>query len=333
MTVAGADSRWGSRWRTQEDSSGCLEKAGMRTERIRLLIVTHDLLGDPFWAILLRGVAEGAQDTGCDTDHYRPEVFTPSKMRAVVERALARHPDGLITTLPDPEALDRTLRTAIKDGLPVIILNTFDRRPAEARLPALCSIGADDVEGGRRAAEKILECGPSRGALCVDHYKERNTCHEQRAAGFTQRMTEARAPVDHLAVDGSDPELAMEAVAQRLDNKDRPIDAVVSLGPPGWAFVDAALVTTGLTGQIRHVTFDVTDDVLNAIGKGGTLATIDCQQFLQGYLGVVLMNAYLRHDVSPCGEIMTGPRIIDLATLSRARERFAAGVVRGRIGT
>ena len=326
MTVAGADSRWGSRWRTQEDSSGCLEKEGTRTERIRLLIVTHDLLGDPFWAILLRGVAEGAQDTGCDTDHYRPEVFTPSKMRAVVERALARHPDGLITTLPDPEALDRTLRTAINSGLPVIILNTFDRRPTEARLPALCSIGADDVEGGRQAAEKILESGPSRGALCIDHYKKRNTCHEQRAAGFTQRMTEARTPADHFAVDGSSPELATQAVAQRLRSKDRPIDAVISLGPPGWALVDAALTTTGLVGEVRHVTFDLTEDVLNSIGDGGTLGTIDCQQFLQGYLGVVLMNAHLRYGVSPCGEIMTGPQLIDFANLPRVRERFAAGI-------
>jgi simple sugar transport system substrate-binding protein len=304
----------------------------MRTERIRLLIVTHDLLGDPFWAILLRGVAEGAQDTGCDTNHYRPEVFTPSKMRSVVERALAQHPDGLITTLPDPEALDRTLRTAINNGVPVIILNTFDRRPTEARLPALCSIGADDAEGGRRAAEKVLECGPSRGALCIDHYKKRNTCHEQRAAGFAQKMTEARAPVDCLAVDGSNPGLAVQAVAQRLETTGRPINAVLSLGPPGWAFVDAALVGTGLLGRIRHVTFDVTDDILKSISDGGTLGTIDCQQFLQGYLGVVLMNAYLRHGVSPCGEIMTGPRLVDFATLPQARERFVAGVGRGRIG-
>ena len=220
----------------------------MRTERIRLLIVTHDLLGDPFWAILLQGVVEGARVAGCDTDHHRPDVFTPARMRAAVERALAQHPDGLLTTLPDPEALDRTLRTAIDDGLPVIILNTFDRRPAAARLAALCSIAADDVEGGRRAAEKILECGPSRGALCVDHYQKRNTCHEQRAAGFTQRMSEARALVDHLAVDGSDPGLAARVVAQRLERTDRPIDAVLSLGPPGWALVDAAAVATGLDG-------------------------------------------------------------------------------------
>jgi simple sugar transport system substrate-binding protein len=98
-----------SSWGITKDCSGGFEKGCMPTERIRLLIVTHDLLGDPFWAILLRGVAAGARDAGCDVGHYRPEVFTPSKMRAVVERALAEHPDGLITTLPDPEALDRTL--------------------------------------------------------------------------------------------------------------------------------------------------------------------------------------------------------------------------------
>ena len=82
----------------------------------------------------------------------------------------------------------------------------------------------------------------------------------------------------------------------------------------------------GLIGQIRHVSFDVTQDILDSIGDGNTLATIDCQQFLQGYLGVVLMHAYLRHGVSACGEIMTGPRIVDLTTLPDARERLAAGL-------
>ena len=48
--------------------------------------------------------------------------------------------------------------------------------------------------------------------------------------------------------------------------------------------------------------------------------------FLQGYWKVVLMNAYIQHGVRPCGEIMTGPLVVDLATLPEARERFAAGV-------
>jgi simple sugar transport system substrate-binding protein len=325
MTVAEGPN-WGGG--TQPRASGAPGKLGVRTGRTRLLIVTHDLLGDPFWTMFLNGVAEGARDTGCDTDHCRPQVFTLCNMFAVVQRAIARHPDGLITTLPEPEALDPVLRAAIDDGLPVIILNTLDRRPVQARLPALCSIGADDLEGGRRAAEKILQSGLSRAALCVDHYTKRNACHEQRAAGFTQRMTEAGAAVDQLAVDGGAPNLAVQTMAQRLARTHRPIDAVVSLGPPGWAFVNAALIATGLIGQIRHVSFDVTQDVLDSIGEGGTLATIDCQQFLQGYLGVVLMHAYLQHGVSPCGEIMTGPRIVDLATLPDARERLAAGLGR-----
>jgi simple sugar transport system substrate-binding protein len=320
----------GPKWArgTQPHASDGPEKGDVRPGRTRLLIVTHDLLGDPFWTIFLHGVAEGAKDAGCETDHYRPEAFTCSNMLAMVQRALARHPDGLITTLPDPESLDPVLRAAIEDGLPVIILNTLDRRPAQARLPALCSIGADDLEGGRRAAEKILQSGSNRAALCVDHYTKRNACHEQRAAGFTRRMTEAGVAVDQLAVDGGAPNLAVQAMAQRLAGTHRPIDAVVSLGPPGWAFVNAALLATGLIGQIRHVSFDVTQDILDSIGDGGTLATIDCQQFLQGYLGVVLMHAYLRHGVSPCGEIMTGPRIVDLATLPDARERLAAGLGR-----
>jgi simple sugar transport system substrate-binding protein len=323
MTIAKGP-KWGGG--TQPQASGGPEKAGIRTGRTRLLIVTHDLLGDPFWAIFLLGVAEGAKDAGCETDHCRPEVFTPSNMLAVVQRALARHPDGLITTLPDPETLDPVLRAAIEDGLPVIILNTLDRRPVQARLPALCSIGADDLEGGRRAAEKVLQSGPSRAALCVDHYTKRNACHEQRAAGFTQRMTEAGAAVDQLAVDGGAPDLAVQAIAQALAGTHRPIDAVVSLGPPGWAFVNNALLATGLIGQIRHVSFDVTQDILDSIGDGNTLATLDCQQFLQGYLGVVLMHAYLRHGVSACGEVMTGPHIVDLTTLPDARERLAAGL-------
>jgi simple sugar transport system substrate-binding protein len=293
---------------------------------MRLTAVTHDILGDPFWTSFVRGLADAAGQVGCTLQHVSPERYTVGAMHAVLDRAIADRPDGLLTTLPDPAALDARLRAAIDDGLPVIVLNTVDGRPPEVRLPALCTIGSDDHAGGRLAAEKTLAAGSGRLTLCVDHYRVANVCHGQRIEGFSQRVEEAGGRTLRVPIDGADAEGSTLDLERALAEVGDALDGVLTLGPPGWLAVDLALTRSGLAKRVSHVSFDVTPGVLEAIEAGRTLGTIDCQQYLQGYLGVILMSRYVAYGLVPCGDVMTGPRFVDAPLVPRIRARLDAGV-------
>lgn len=293
---------------------------------VHLAAVTHDILGDAFWTSFARGLHEGARQVDCTLEHVRPERYTADRLRNLVDQVIASRPDGLLTTLPDPAALDAPLRDAIERGLPVIVLNTFDRRAPAARLPALCAIGADDREGGRLAAEKVLAAGRCRHALCVDHYRAVNVCHGQRIDGFEARLHEAGVRVSRVRVDGRDLDGAARGLEAALAAMGPELDAVLTLGPPGWAIADRVLRRRGLDQNVVHVTFDVTAAGLDAIEAGRTLGTIDCQQYLQGYLGVIVMSRYVTYGLLPCGDVVTGPRFVDTTLVPRLRARIAAGV-------
>jgi simple sugar transport system substrate-binding protein len=67
----------------------------------------------------------------------------------------------------------------------------------------------------------------------------------------------------------------------------------------------------GKLGQIKLATFDLSPDVLQAIADGNMLFAIDQQQYMQGYLPIVLLKLYasnLNTIANPV--LMTGPGFV-----------------------
>ena len=64
-------------------------------------------------------------------------------------------------------------------------------------------------------------------------------------------------------------------------------------------------------GQIKLATFDLSSDVLNAIKSGQMLFAIDQQQYLQGYLPIVLLTLYKTNLNTIANDILqTGPGFV-----------------------
>jgi simple sugar transport system substrate-binding protein len=289
-----------------------------------MALVTHDLQGDPFWAPFLAGARDGARCTDVHVEHVRPATYSVAAMRDALARALASTPSALLTTLPDADALDAPLRAAAADGLPIMLLNTLDKRPPDRRLPVLCGIGADDRAGGRMAAERVLAAAACRHALCIDHYRVRNTCHAERIDGFREVFEAAGGEVTVIDLDATDARSAQARIMDALHGSGRPIDCMLTVGPPGWRHAEAALARTSRVPHVVRVSFDVTDEVLDAIGRMSALGTIDSQQYLQGYLGVTLIDRYLTHGVIPIADVLTGPQWVHSGNLNAAYKRLRA---------
>jgi simple sugar transport system substrate-binding protein len=272
---------------------------------MQLVAVTHDLLGDPFWDPFVAGLSEGGRDARCTVRHLRPETYSVDSLLHLIEQALELRPAGLITTLPAPAQQHQILQQAINAGLPVGVLNTFDRRPIAERLMTVFRVGADDYAGGRIAAEHMLALDANGPALVVDHYRVPNTCHAARIDGFAARMKEAKCSVDVIAVDTLEATTPAQlaAILER-----RTFTSVLSLGPPGFDLM-GPLIRHRPTPP-RHVTFDVTPKSLAAMAATELIGIIDCQPHLQGYLGVVLMAQHLRQNCAPVADVLTGPRLL-----------------------
>ena len=80
--------------------------------------------------------------------------------------------------------------------------------------------------------------------------------------------------------------------------------------------------------QILLATFDLSPEVLTAIDAGTILFAIDQQQYLQGYLGVLIVTQYAQYNLLPGGgqPILTGPGFVDQETALTVQELSEQGI-------
>jgi simple sugar transport system substrate-binding protein len=128
-----------------------------------------------------------------------------------------------------------------------------------------------------------------------------------------------------IAVDLNDPTGAQQAIAAALTQAPD-TNGILTLGPTGSAPALAALREGGLLETISLATFDLSPEVLQAIVDGEMLFAIDQQQYLQGYLPVVLLTLYATNLNTVANEvIMTGPGFVTQENAARVIELSEAG--------
>lgn len=103
---------------------------------------------------------------------------------------------------------------------------------------------------------------------------------------------------------------ARNAIANYLQ-RNPGIEGVLTLGPVGAEPALQALQQVGRLGRIRFATFDLSAAVLEALERRQMDFAIDQQQYLQGYLPIVILTLYKRYGLLPANDvILTGPGFV-----------------------
>jgi simple sugar transport system substrate-binding protein len=287
----------------------------------RIVVVTHGQASDPFWSVVKNGVDQAAADMRVTVEYQAPSTFDMVAMSQLIDAAVASEPDGLVVSVPDPDALRASIEAAIAAGIPVISINSGSDVAEE--LGVLAHVGQTEYEAGFGAGQRIAAAG-GMNALCVNQ-EVGNVALDLRCQGFTDALAEAGGAVTVLAVDLSDPTGTQGSISAALA-ADETIDTVFTLGPTGAVPALAALEEEGLLGTINVATFDLSPEVLTAIDEGTMLFAIDQQQYTQGYLAVVHMTLYLENLNTP-GQVLipTGPGFVTQDTAATVIEYSARG--------
>ncbi|WP_419694192.1 sugar ABC transporter substrate-binding protein [Mesorhizobium muleiense] len=297
----------------------------MRPKRLKFYAITHDILGDVFWDVFRRGLMDAAERYDVDVEHLRPGKFSPEIQAGLIEGAMHAQPDGIISTIPRVEAVDAPLRAVIQRGIPVIAINARDPRPQGERIPYLFYIGGDDTSAGRLAGNYLIGKLSPKSGMCVDHYLHDHICHSDRYQGFEQAFGAKGLRSGRLRVPGGDAEACARAVAEYL-TENTGVDAVLTLGPPGAQAVIDARKLVPHERQWAHMTFDVAQPQIDGIRSGDIVATIDSQQYLQGYLSVQQMWLHVAQGFTMADDIYTGPAIVDASNVDAAEDGVRRGI-------
>ena len=294
--------------------------AGDRTG-LRFVVVSHGQASDPFWSVVQNGVNQAATDMGVEVEYQAPDTFDMVQMSQLIDAAVATDPDGIVVSIPDPDALGESIRAAVDAGIPVISMNSGSDVAAEFGL--LNHVGQTEYEAGVGAGQRMGEAGVTN-ALCVNQ-EVGNSALDERCRGFTDGLGESGGAVEVLEVDLNN---AAEAES-RIDaavSADDTIDGVLALGPTGAAPALAALTAADKLETVSLATFDLSPEVLEAIVAGEMLFAIDQQQYIQGYLPIVLLTLNITNLNTVANPvIMTGPGFVTQENAERIIELSAAG--------
>lgn len=301
-----------------EAATGTVE---LELRPLRFVVVSHGQASDPFWSVVKNGVDAAATDMRVTVEYQAPSTFDMVAMSQLIDAAVASEPDGLVVSIPDADALGDSITAAIDAGIPVISMNSGSDVAAD--LGILTHVGQTEYEAGLGGGQRMAEAGATT-ALCVNQ-EVGNVALDLRCQGFTDAMTEAGGTVEVLAVDLADPTDSQEKIAAALTaNPD--VDSILTLGPTGAAPALAALEDEGLLGEILLATFDLSPEVLEAVRDGNMLFAIDQQQYLQGYLPIVLLTLY-KENLNTVGSdvLLTGPGFVTADNAAQVIDLSAAG--------
>jgi len=288
---------------------------------LSFVVVSHGQASDPFWSVVQKGVAQAGTDMRVDVQYQAPTTFDMVAMSQLIDAAVASSPDGLIVSIPDPEALSPSITKAIEAGIPVISMNSGS--DVAKSLGILVHVGQTEYEAGLGGGQRLAEAGGKK-AICVNQ-EVGNAALDQRCMGFDEGFKSGGGTSEVIAVDLNDPTGSQQRIDAALTS-DPDIDTILTLGPTGAAPALAALTAANKLESVKLATFDLTPEVLEAVAAGQMLFAIDQQQYLQGYLPVVLLTLFATNLNTIANEVlMTGPGFVTAENATRVIDLASAG--------
>ena len=270
----------------------------------RYVMVTHGEGKDPFWPVVQKGGEDAARAVGADFEYIYNPSADMSDMASSIQAAAATQPDGMVISLPDPDALGPAIQAAVAAGVPVITMNSG--LESSAALGALMHVGQPEYLAGQSAGARAASEGATN-ALCMIQ-EQYNTALSDRCNGYGEAV-----PVKFIDTTSDPATIETRATAALQANSD--IDAILSVGPHVCVAVDKAVAALGMT--VHHSCFDLSPEVMDLINADRVSFTIDQQQRLQGYMPIIVLHLYNNGaGLLPGANIPSGPGFVDKSNAS-----------------
>ena len=285
--------------------------SGFAFAKLQFTFICHGGEENPFWATVYNGAVEAAKQCDVDFVMIRPKNEADiASVLANFKATLAQKPDGIITTIPEPNMFDDVVKEALAMGIPVICANTDDPEGVQGNA-RLSYIGQDLEQAGYFLAQTAIKDLPQgeKFHFLVPAEAPGLVWAESRARGITRALEEAGHTYERL-----DATMQMDVAQSRVQAylQSRPetkgILCVGGIAPTGAA---KAVQNLGKKpGEIIICGFDLLPEMLAQIQAGYIKFTVDQQPFLQGYLSVHQLYCMKTYGMS-AWDVNTGNAIVD----------------------
>ncbi len=210
----------------------------------------------------------------------------------VVENFMTRKVSGIVLAPLDSQALVKPVNTAMKAGVPVVIMDSGLKSSNYVSF-----VATDNFKGGQLAGEQLGKILNGKGNVILFRYAVGSNSTEQREAGFLDALKKFPG-IKIISQDqyaGATRELAYTASQNLLQRFGREVDGIfVPCEPPTIAMTKALRDIGRAGGKVKVVGFDAGSQEVADLKSGDVQALVVQNPVKMGYLGVKTMVQHLR---------------------------------------
>ncbi len=216
----------------------------------------------------------------------------------VVENFISRRVSGIVLAPLDSKALVRTVNTATRAKIPVVIMDSGLKSDSYVSF-----IATDNFKGGQLGAEHLGKLLGGKGKVILLRYAVGSASTEERETGFLDVMTKNFPGIKILSSDqhaGATRETAYQAAQNLLSRYGKEVDGMFAPCEPVTIGVTMALRNIGrVGGQVKLVGFDAGTQSVEALKRGDVQGLVLQNPVKMGYLSVMRLVDHLRGQQVP----------------------------------
>jgi simple sugar transport system substrate-binding protein len=280
-----------------------------RADDIKIAVVTHGQSSDSYWGVVKKGVDDAAKEMNVSVSYQAPQTTDMVAMARMINAAVTQKVQGLVVSIPDSTALEKSVRAAAEAGIPVIVIDSGEADVA--RLGLKLYVGTTNYfEQGVLAGQRLAAAGVTQG-VCANA-EPGNLVNESACDGFKKGMNGHAGRVE-ISMDPTD--TGARILAYLSAHPDT--NGILALGAPQCTNIVTAIRQKGTLAKYKIANFDVSPDTLQSLSKGEILFSFDSQQYLMGYLPIVMLTLNAKYGTLPTRNIYTGPTPVTAADVEK----------------
>lgn len=222
------------------------------------------------------------EELGVRTEYVGPAEYDMNAMVSAFEQAIAKKPNGIVV-VGFESVLEPIIDKAVDEGIPVVTV--------DADLPnskRLAFIGTGNFGAGQTGGHKMAELIGEKGKVAI-MTKPGQSNLEERVAGYRDALAQYPGiEVVQIADTQSDSVIAAQA-ASALIQKYPDLAGIACVEAAGGSGASTAVREAGKTGEIKIISMDRDNEVLEGIADGIISATVAQQTALMPYYAVQIL--------------------------------------------
>ena len=284
-----------------------------RADKSKRIAVVPKANSHEFWISVHAGVAAAGQKFGVEILWNGPAQETEyDRQVQIVDSMLAQHVDGLAVAATERKVLNRSLDRAAELGIPVTV---FDSGVDSTNY--LSFIATNNYRGGQMAARELAKLVAGHGKVAMLMNIPGSVSTVDRERGFEDVIKADFPKIEIVArqFSMSDRSKGM-AVAENILTAHADLDGIFASSEPSSTGAALALKSRGLSGRVKCIGFDASDNLIDDLKEGSIQALVVQDAFRMGFEAVKTLVDKLK-GITPPKQIDLPARVVTKPDLDK----------------